>query len=100
MEPIPTSFRDWTAWAWDGPTIFWVAWIAVFFVGEYFTSGVSPIPSWRDNMLTDHLRPVFLSAPITWFITLGLVVWLIFHFLIPSLEEGILRMVSRDLGSH
>lgn len=88
------SFRDWAVWQLDVPTLIWLVWIVAFFVMEWLTSGASPIDGWRDNMLTDHLRPLILSAPIIWFVVAGLLAWLPVHFLAPRLEAMILRFLG------
>lgn len=33
--------------------------------------------------LTAHLRPLFVNNPLTWFLALGLWLWLGAHFLLP-----------------
>ena len=50
---------------------------------------------WRGEELTAHLRPLFLEHPLTWFVALGLWLWLGAHFLFPSLEVWIGDVVSR-----
>jgi hypothetical protein len=81
------SFRDWAVWQVDGPTIWVYLIVAQVFAIEYLTSAVSPIDSWRGQMITDHLRPLFGAAPIVWYLALGLWLWLGPHLLAPALES-------------
>lgn len=77
-------------WDWDLPTILWAVWIAFFFVVETVT-----LLNGSNEELTEHLRPVFLAAPITWFLTLGLWLWMGFHFLAPAFEAGLIDRLGR-----
>jgi hypothetical protein len=74
--------RDWSAWGWDAFTAAWVIWMAAFLVIEFAALWLRP-----GQELTAHLRPVFHAYPITWFLALGLWLWLGVHFLWPSLER-------------
>lgn len=89
------SVRDWAVWRWDIPTLWVGFWMLQFAVIEWLTSAASPIQSWHGNMVTDHWRPIFHSAPITWWITLAVWLWLFPHFLWPGLEHRIRELVSR-----
>jgi hypothetical protein len=70
---------SWSAWNIDVFTIGWIVWIVFFVVWE-----VAAIIAGATNTLTYHLRPLFVNAPITWFLTLGLYVWLGFHLLLEA----------------
>lgn len=81
-----SRYRDWMPWDWDVWTIGWVAWMAFFFLWEVASR------RWGGKeMLTDHLRPVFLSEPLVWFIAFGLWLWIGVHLLVPTLESWIVR---------
>lgn len=81
--------RWWSAWGWDGFTAAWVVWLVAFFVIEIAALWMRP-----GQELTAHLRPLFLTHPLAWFVTFGLWLWLGFHFLAPSLEKRILELVT------
>jgi hypothetical protein len=85
------SFRDWTVWQLDWPTVWVYAMGLQFFAYEYLTSYVSPIESWRGQMVTDHLRPLFGAAPLTLYVAFGVWLWLGPHLLAPALEAWIQR---------
>lgn len=72
-------------------TLGWIIWLAAFFVWETLS-----LLDNRNQELTEHLRPVFLSQPITWFLALGLWLWIGYHFL---LEAGtpFIREVIEDV---
>lgn len=40
------------------------------------------------EMLTDHLRPIFHAAPVTWYLAFGLWLWVGPHFLFPAFERS------------
>lgn len=83
------TYADWNSWGWDHTTAGWLVWISYFIVWEAYTGFL------RDGeMLTDHLRPLFLSAPVLWWLTLGLWLWLGIHFLAPAWERSLLDLVS------
>jgi hypothetical protein len=84
---------SWSSWKLDPFTWAWIIWVLWFIVWETLA-----LIQGRDQELTAHLRPLFLSQPVAWFLTFGLWLWLGVHFLAPSLEEGLLKMV-RELGS-
>lgn len=77
-------------WDWDHMTVGWVVFMVYFFVWEAYT-GLAH----QREMLTDHLRPIFHAAPITWWLSFGLWLWLGVHFLAPSWERGILDLLWR-----
>lgn len=83
------SFLDWTPWDWDIWTAGWTVWAVFFFVWEVASRWFG-----GKEMLTDHLRPVFLSAPVVWFIFLGIWLWLGIHLLAPTLEAWISRAAA------
>ena len=80
---------DWSAWRLDHLTWGWIAWIAFFVVWETYTILWHP-----GEELTAHLRPVFLTHPLLWFLAFGLWVWLGVHFLWPAGERAFARAVS------
>jgi hypothetical protein len=65
----------------------WLVWIVYFFVLETVT-----LLAGTNQELTEHLRPVFLSAPLTWFIGVGVWLWLGVHFFAPSIESMLNRI--------
>lgn len=67
-----------SAWSWDWSTAGWAAWILFFAVWETLAlrSGVPVHP------LTAHLQPIFTIAPIMWYLTFGLWLWMFTHFLV------------------
>lgn len=69
----------WRTWDWDITTILWALWFAYFIALETLT-----LLTGSNEELTEHLRPVFLSAPITWFIGVGIWLWLGFHFFLEA----------------
>lgn len=75
---------SWQAWQWDWPTAWWSLWIAVFMVVETWAL-VTPVPH---DTLTAHLRPLFAEHPLTYFLTLGLWLWLGQHFLVAGVDFG------------
>lgn len=78
----------WKSWDWDYTTVGWIIFIIYFVAWEAYT-GIR----YEGEMLTDHLRPIFHAAPITWWLTFGLWLWLGVHFLAPSWERGLLDIV-------
>lgn len=66
-------------WSLDVWTWGWIVWI-LFFVGWETATLLSN----NNQELTEHLRPVFLSAPPVYFLTMGLWLWLGWHFLIEA----------------
>jgi len=77
----------WTAWHLDHLTWGWIAWIAYFVVWETYALWFHP-----GQELTAHLRPLFGEHQLTWWLGVGLWLWLGFHFLAPRLEAGMLRL--------
>lgn len=80
---------SWRSWQLDPITWLWIGWIVQFAV--YETYGIIAAP--RGDTLTEHLRPIFLSTPILWWVTVGLWLWLGVHFLAPAIERGLLELV-------
>lgn len=80
---------SWQAWKLDGWTWAWIFWM-VWFVGVETAALITG----SKNELTEHLRPIFLSQPVVWFIAVGLWVWLGVHLLAPPLEAWLARMVG------
>ena len=78
----------WDVWRLDGPTWGWIAWIAAFLVLETWTILHRP-----GQELTAHLRPLFLSHPLTWWLALGLWLWVGVHLLAPRWENALLGIV-------
>lgn len=80
---------SWAAWERDLWTWAWIVWIAAFVVLETWTL-------WRHpgQELTAHLRPLMLSHPLTWWLALGLWLWLGVHFLAPAWERRLLDIVT------
>lgn len=74
------SVAPWTSWSWDWFTAGWAFWLLFFAVWE--TLGLMDNP--QTDPLTAHLRPVFLNSPLTWFLALGLWLWVGYHFLIEA----------------
>ena len=72
----------WSAWRLDHLTVGWIVWIVFFVVWETYALVRHP-----GEELTAHLRPLFLEHPLTWFLALGLWLWLGVHFLAPVLER-------------
>lgn len=80
--------RLWAPWDWDYTTIGWAIFMVYFIVWEAYTGFQH-----EREMLTDHLRPIFHMAPITWWLAFGLWLWLGVHFLAPSWERGLLDIL-------
>ena len=78
---------NWSAWDWDWMTAWVIFWIVQFFLIEIFGAD-------DGNMVTHHLRPVFHLAPVTWWMTLGVWLWLGPHFLWPAAEDALKRLVN------
>lgn len=70
----------WQAWHWDTPTLLWTLWLAWFLVQETVAL-YTPLPV---DTLTAHLRPALVGHPLTWFLALGLWLWLGWHFLVEG----------------
>ena len=83
--------NPWASWQnASGLTWAWVAWLLAFAVLE----AIALINDDRWT-LTYHLRPVFTEYGVTWFVALGLWLWLGVHFLAPSWEPRILEFLAR-----
>ena len=85
-----TKLFSWKSWDLDIWTVGWACFLLFFFVWEYLSGRFGD----GREMLTDHLRPVFDSAPVTWYMAMGLWLWLGPHFLFPSLERKIFEVIS------
>lgn len=82
---------SWDVWGMDMFTTGWVVWILFFAVWETWALIVG-----TNQELTEHLRPVFLSSPPTWFLAFGLWLWLGFHFLVEAGHP--IRVLPRIVG--
>jgi len=69
----------WQAWRLDTFTWGWIAFLSFFIIWETLA-----IMDDLEHTLTHHLRPLFISQPITWFVALGLWVWMGYHFLLEA----------------
>jgi hypothetical protein len=79
---------NWSVWELDGWTTGWLVWILFFVVWETLS-----LRAGTGQELTQHLRPVFLSAPVVWWVFFGLWLWIGVHLLAPAIEDGLLRIV-------
>ena len=70
----------WRSWNWDIHTALWVFWMIQFAVYETYT-----LIWFRGQELTAHLRPVFQTFDLVYFLAVGLWLWLGWHFLIDGL---------------
>jgi hypothetical protein len=80
---------SWSAWKLDMFTWGWIVWLAFFAVWETMA-----LMKDETHTLTFHLRPLFVEHPTTWFLALGLWLWLGVHFLAPALEWQLIRLVK------
>lgn len=78
---------DWSVWQLDVWTKGWLAWILFFIVWETLS-----LRAGTGQELTQHLRPIFLSVPVVWWLAFGLWLWVGVHFLAPAIESSILRI--------
>lgn len=76
MIPEP----GWGVWGPDPWTWVWSLWILYFFVAE----SVAVVAGYYPGTLTAHLRPVLAAHPLAWFLTLGIWLWIGFHFLVEG----------------
>lgn len=79
---------SWSSWEIDIWTIGWLAFMVFFFVWEFLA-----IAHDARHTLTFHLRPVFHSAPVTWYIGVGIWLWMGPHFFFPGLEQRFFDLV-------
>lgn len=79
----------WRAWDLDWLTWSWIVWIVAFVVLESVA-----LVQGQGEELTAHLRPVFLTHPLLWFMAAGAWLWLGVHFLWPAGEKLLARIVS------
>jgi hypothetical protein len=83
-----SRYFDWSAWQMDWMTIWIAFWMVQFAV-------IEALGARSDNMVTDHLRPIFHSAPLSWWLALGVWLWLGPHMLWPAAEEALRRTVGQ-----
>jgi len=81
----------WRAWQLDVGTWAVIVWLGWFTVWEAWALARG---SYLDTF-TAHLRPVFLTAPVTWWIALGLWGWIGVHMLAPDLERWLIDAVGK-----
>lgn len=86
-------YGAWKSWDWDVWTAGWFAWIVFFVVWESITGYFINRKGSDFEMLTDHLRPIFLSVPVLWWLSFGLWLWIGVHMLAPTAESYIYRLV-------
>lgn len=82
-----SRYFDWSSWELDWLTVWILVWMIQFALIEWFGAR-------NHNMVTDHLRPIFHAAPITWWVALGVWLWLGPHMLWPAAEEALRRTVG------
>ncbi len=85
----------WRAWVLDAPTLAFLGWVAWFVAWE--TWALRQPDAYIDTW-TAHMRPVFLFAPPTWWLGLGLYVWFGVHIFAPSLERLLSRVVVEGVS--
>ncbi len=79
----------WSAWQLDHITWGWIAWMIFFFGWETYS-----LVFHKGNELTAHLRPVFQTYDLIYFLAVGLWLWIGWHFLVDGLwthEWGVPR---------
>lgn len=81
----------WEVWGLDMFTIGWIAWMLFFFIWEIWALIVG-----SNQELTEHLRPIFLSQSLAWFLAFGLWLWIGFHFLVEAGHP--IRTIPPSLG--
>jgi hypothetical protein len=79
---------SWDVWKLDVWTVGWLAWLTFFVIWETLS-----LRAGTGQELTAHVRPVFLSVPVAWWLFLGLWLWLGVHFLAPAWERALLHGV-------
>lgn len=77
------------AWQLDLPTRLWAVWMVGFVLLESWAVATSQ----PEHTLTWHLRPVFHSHPLAWFLLAGFLCWMCLHFLAPGFEQRLLDVV-------
>jgi len=82
------TFANWNSWGWDHTTAGWWGFILYFIIWEAYTGFYH-----RGEMLTYHLRPLFLTAPVTWWMGVGLWLWVGVHLLAPAWESPLLDLM-------
>ena len=96
LVPEPGDLADaissfnWSTWGLDWATWGWIFWILFFVVWETLTLMVG-----TNQELTEHLRPVFLFAPVTWFMAVGAWLWLGIHLLWPAAEAALQQATGK-----
>ncbi len=83
-----SRFWTWASWDLDWQTGGWIVFLLYFPVWEAIT-GFSV-----QEQLTHHLRPLFLSIPVLWFVGFGLWLWLGIHMFAPTVEEWLMDVAS------
>lgn len=79
-----------SAWALDAPTWGWIFWLGWFLALESWALATAqPV-----HTLTFHLHPLFLTQPITWFLGVGLWLWIGVHIFAPAVEQWLIRSVG------
>jgi predicted signal transduction protein with EAL and GGDEF domain len=71
---------SWDSWALDRTTILWIIWMVYFVVLETVT-----LLQGDKQELTAHLRPVFQSMDLVYFVGIGTWLWVGKHFLLDGL---------------
>ncbi|AYY11622.1 hypothetical protein EF847_01640 [Actinobacteria bacterium YIM 96077] len=71
---------SWSSWRLDHLTWGWILWILFFVVWETYTLWKHP-----GQELTAHLRPLFQTQDLAYFLAVGLYLWLGWHFLVDGL---------------
>lgn len=87
-----SRYANWTAWDLDVWTWGWIAWLVFFPVWETLSGKYANLEG-DFEMLTNHLRPIFLNVPVVWWISLGLWLWLGVHLLAPTVESWVFQAV-------
>lgn len=70
---LPTWFY---LWGWRG-------WVAAFLLLET----LAILDEKSGDTLTEQIRPLFHTHPLTWFLAAGFAGWLVMHFLFPAAER-------------
>jgi hypothetical protein len=83
---------SWSSWKLDVFTWAWIIWVLWFAAWETVA-----LMQRGNQELTEHLRPLFLSQPLTLFLAFGLWLWIGVHLLVPSLEAWIIKAASGRL---
>ena len=79
---------DWSVWQLDRFTVGWIVWLLFFIVWESWA-----LANGYRGTLTAHLRPVFLSWPLSWWLAFGAWLWIGVHLLAPAAERALLDLM-------